>query len=106
MSDMPNTRFFATALLIVLATAWILISYARRCYCDSCPNGYALWLRGNRQLCRECKSIHDRNALRPWRRPKWQWFMEPPGEWHLGLWKSRRAFSIRLFKWAFVRSFA
>jgi hypothetical protein len=27
---------------------------------------------------------------------------EPPGEWQIGLWKTDRNFSIRLFKWALV----
>ena len=27
---------------------------------------------------------------------------EPPGEWHLGLWLNRSAFSIRIVKWALV----
>lgn len=27
---------------------------------------------------------------------------EPPGEWHLGLWLNRMAFSVRLLKWAII----
>jgi hypothetical protein len=62
--DMPNVRFFITAALIMLGTISVLVSYARACYCDACPNGYAIWLRGERQLCRECKNIEDRHARR------------------------------------------
>jgi hypothetical protein len=64
--DMPNAQFFAIAILILLSTAWILIRYARACRCDSCKESYAIFQRGELQLCRQCKIVYDRYH---WRRP-------------------------------------
>lgn len=59
-SELPNARFIAIAILILLATAWILIRYARACRCDSCKDPYAIFGRGDLQLCRQCKVVYDR----------------------------------------------
>jgi hypothetical protein len=72
-SDLPDAQFFIISALIVLAVIWIVVAFARECYCDTCPNGFAIWMRGEKQLCRECKKIHDRNAHRfHYRRPLWR----------------------------------
>jgi hypothetical protein len=43
--DMPNARFFAIAILIMLSTVFILIRYAKACRCDSCKDSYAIFGR-------------------------------------------------------------
>jgi hypothetical protein len=67
MSD--NTQLIVKCLAIALLTALVFVLFARECYCDSCPNGFAIWLRGPRQLCRQCKKIEDRRT-RSLRRPR------------------------------------
>ena len=74
-SDMPNARFFLIAAVFMLSTIAILVLYARECYCETCPNRFAIWMRDEKQLCRSCKNAHDRHARRfrrrrsvPWRR--------------------------------------
>lgn len=59
-----NTRLIVKCVIVAIVTTAVLVCYARACYCDACPNGYAIWLRGERQLCRECKNIEDRHARR------------------------------------------
>jgi hypothetical protein len=60
-NDMPNARFYVTAALIVLGTAWVLISYARAIRCTWCRHPYAIWPRECGELCRSCSRIYERS---------------------------------------------
>jgi hypothetical protein len=73
--EMSNFRFFVIAALLLFLVGAVLFAWTRECYCDTCPNRFAIWMRGEKQLCRECKNAHDRHARRfrrkrglPWRR--------------------------------------
>ena len=68
-----NTRLIVKCLTIALLTAVIIVHYARACFCDACPNRYAIWRRGERQLCRECKNIENAQARRFRRRRALPW---------------------------------
>ena len=59
-----DTRLIVKCVIVLLLTAAVLVYYARACYCDACPNRYAIWIRGPFQFCRECKNIEDRQVRR------------------------------------------
>jgi hypothetical protein len=77
--SMPNVQFLVTAALIILATAWVLISYARAIHCAWCRHPYAIWPRECGDLCRSCSRIYDLHVtpIGHRRRPLWRRFWRP-----------------------------
>ena len=71
----PNSRFIAIAILIVLATIWILVRYARLIHCAWCHAPFAVYPRAPGDLCRSCSNVFDTQTHRagrkrapiPWR---------------------------------------
>lgn len=59
-----DLRLILKCALIVLLFAWLLVRYARICLCDSCKEPFAIRIRGELQLCRDCARVYDRN-MRP-----------------------------------------
>jgi hypothetical protein len=66
--DMPTARFFAIAILIIVATLWILASYARLILCAWCQSPYAIYPRAPGDLCRSCSRVYDTQMHRAGRR--------------------------------------
>jgi hypothetical protein len=64
----PNARFIAIATLIVLATIWILASYARLILCAWCRSPWAIYPRAAGDLCRSCAGVFDTQVQRVGRR--------------------------------------
>jgi hypothetical protein len=69
-----NARFTAIAILIMLATIWILVSYARAIRCSWCHGRWAIYSRPTDRkrygldLCRSCAKTFDAEQRR--RRPR------------------------------------
>jgi hypothetical protein len=79
---MSDTELIEKCVLIVLATAWVLVRYAKACECADCGEHYAIWTRAERQVCSNCRNEYDywcRGKKRPkpklWQPPvsRWEW---------------------------------
>jgi hypothetical protein len=63
-----NTHLVVICILLIALDAGLVFAFVRECHCDACTARYAIWQRGERQLCRSCKAMHDRHAHRIGRR--------------------------------------
>lgn len=68
MTDTPSLRFYALAILIVLAFIWIIVTYARLIACSWCREPFAIYPRASGDLCRSCARVFDHQRERVGRR--------------------------------------
>jgi hypothetical protein len=77
---MSNAELLAKCVLIALVTVYILARYAREILCEDCEAPYAIWVRADRQVCRDCRNEYD-YLCRGKKRPKPQIWKPQPSTW-------------------------
>jgi hypothetical protein len=56
------------AIIALVCGAWSLYLIASHCYCDTCNDPFAVFVRGEQQFCRTCAHGYDRALGRIHRR--------------------------------------